>query len=37
MEHGGKELKVINCLNDDEQWIKGLEQLIRREFDAVVA
>lgn len=37
MEHGGKELKVINCLNDDEQWIKGLEQLIRKEFDAIVA
>ncbi len=37
MEHGGKEMKVINCLNDDEQWIKGLEQLIRKEFDAIAA
>ena len=37
MEHGGTELKVINCLNDDQQWIEGLEQLIRKEFDTVAA
>ena len=30
MEHGGTELKVISCLNDDQQWIEGLEQLIRK-------
>jgi len=37
LEQGGKELTVINCLNDDEQWIKGLEQLIRKEFDSIAA
>ena len=37
MEHGGEDLKVINCLNDDEQWIRGLEQLITKEFEPVVA
>ena len=37
MEHGGTELKVINCLNDDQQWIEGLEQLIRKEFETVAA
>ena len=37
MGHGGTELKVINCLNDDQQWIEGLEQLIRKEFDTVAA
>ena len=37
MEHGGTDLKVINCLNDDEQWIRGLEQLITNEFEHAVA
>ena len=37
MEHGGKQLKVINCLNDDEQWIQGLEQLVLKEFETVSA
>jgi ferrochelatase len=37
MEHGGTELKVINCLNDDEQWIQGLEQLIAKEFQQAAA
>ena len=37
MEHGGTELKVINCLNDDEQWVRGLEQLIAKEFEQAVA
>lgn len=37
IEQGGEELTVINCLNDDEQWIKGLEQLIRKEFDTIAA
>ena len=37
MEHGGTELKVINCLNDDEQWIRGLEQLITKEFHHALA
>ena len=37
MEHGGEELKVINCLNDDQQWIEGLEQLITKEFNTVAA
>ena len=37
IEQGGKQLTVINCLNDDEQWIKGLEQLIRKEFDSIAA
>lgn len=37
MEHGGKHLKVINCLNDDEQWIRGLEQLVKKEFESIPA
>ena len=37
MEHGGTELKVINCLNDDDQWVQGLEQLIAKEFEPAVA
>ena len=37
MEHGGLELKVINCLNDDQQWVQGLEQLISKEFERIAA
>ena len=37
IEHGGKQLKVINCLNDDEQWIRGLEQLVKKEFETIAA
>ena len=31
-ELGGKRLAVINCLNDDAEWVKGLEALIGKEF-----
>ena len=31
-ELGGKRLVVINCLNDDNEWVKGLETLIGKEF-----
>lgn len=34
---GGEELTVIKCLNDDEDWIKGLGNLINKKFQAVVS
>lgn len=32
LELGGEELSVIQCLNDDPAWIKGLGALIERRF-----
>ncbi len=32
IEHGGKELSVVNCLNDDPNWIEGLGQLVTDAF-----
>ena len=34
---GGEELTVIKCLNDIEDWIKGLGNLINKKFQAVVS
>ena len=31
---GGEELTVIKCLNDDEEWVKGLSQLIAQRFES---
>ena len=33
-EHGGQELTVVNCLNDDPLWIDGLCSLILKRFDS---
>ena len=33
-ECGGEELTVIKCLNDDEEWVKGLSQLIAQKFES---
>ena len=30
--HGGQELTVVNCLNDDPNWIKGLVHLVENAF-----
>ena len=30
--HGGQELTVVNCLNDDPSWIKGLVHLVENAF-----
>ena len=32
LEHGGKELTVVSCLNDDPSWIQGLGQLVKNAF-----
>ena len=32
VEHGGKELTVVNCLNDDPKWIQGLGHLVKNAF-----
>tara|TARA_B100001564_G_C20601335_1_gene652865 strand:- start:264 stop:1298 length:1035 start_codon:yes stop_codon:yes gene_type:complete len=32
IEHGGQELVVVNCLNDDPNWIQGLVQLVENAF-----
>ena len=32
IDHGGKELSVVNCLNDDPHWIEGLGQLVTDAF-----
>jgi len=36
-ELGGKRLVVIKCLNDDEKWVNGLNELIKKEFDSITA
>ena len=33
IEHGGKELTVVNCLNDDPDWIQGLGVLVENAFE----
>lgn len=37
LEHGGKELTVIGCLNDDPAWIEGLGALIEKTFQSAHA
>ena len=37
LEMGGEELTVVKCLNDDDQWIDGLESLVRKRLDAITA
>ena len=32
IDHGGHELTVINCLNDDPGWIDGLTHLVENAF-----
>ena len=32
IEHGGRELSVVNCLNDDPHWIEGLGKLVMEAF-----
>ena len=32
IDHGGKELSIVNCLNDDPHWIEGLGQLVTDAF-----
>ena len=32
LEHGGQELTVVNCLNDDPNWIQGLGHLVENAF-----
>ena len=34
-ELGGKRLVVIKCLNDDQKWVDGLNELIKKEFDSI--
>ena len=35
-EHGGEELTVIKCLNDNEDWIEGLESMIQKKFSSLI-
>ena len=37
MELGGEELTVIKCLNDNEDWVKGLSKLVSKKFESVAA
>ena len=37
LEMGGEELTVVKCLNDDDQWIEGLESLVRKRLDPMTA
>lgn len=37
IEMGGEELIVVKCLNDNDQWIDGLESLVRKRLDVHVA
>ena len=37
LEMGGEELTVVKCLNDDDQWIDGLESLVRKRLDPMTA
>ena len=34
---GGEELTVVKCLNDDDQWIDGLESLVRKRLVPITA
>ncbi|DAC33212.1 MAG TPA: ferrochelatase, partial [Candidatus Poseidoniaceae archaeon] len=36
-ECGGESLTVIKCLNDNEDWIEGLDKMIHNKFNASVA
>jgi len=35
IELGGEELTVIKCLNDNEDWVKGLSKLVGKKFDSM--
>jgi len=37
LKMGGEELTVVKCLNDDDQWIDGLESLVRKRLDPITA
>ena len=37
LELGGEELTVVKCLNDDDQWIDGLESLVRKRLNPITA
>ena len=37
VEMGGEELTVVKCLNDGDQWIDGLESLVRKRLDTLTA
>ena len=37
LEMGGEELTVVKCLNDDDQWIDGLESLVRKRLEPITA
>lgn len=32
-EHGGEKMTVVKCLNDNQDWIKGLESMIMKVFE----
>ena len=34
-KHGGGELEVIRCLNDNSDWIEGLSSLVKRKFSTL--
>ena len=34
-KHGGGELEVISCLNDNSDWIEGLSSLVKRRFSTL--
>ena len=34
IKHGGEELIVVNCLNDNPTWIKGLGKLVLNAFNS---
>jgi len=36
IENGGKELTVVNCLNDSPNWIKGLNNLVQNAFSTQI-
>ena len=37
IEMGGEELTVVKCLNDNDQWIDGLESLVKKRLQLNVA
>jgi len=37
IKHGGQELVVVNCLNDDPNWIRGLVHLVENAFSKTMS
>lgn len=37
MAHGGEELSIVNCLNDNPDWIKGFSGILSESFSSVTA